>query len=263
MKIVIPGGTGQVGQILARHFHANNHAVTVLSRSPHPAPWRVVTWDGLTAGPWVGELENSDVCINLAGRSVNCRYHPANRRAIFDSRVHSTQNPQRGHRRAQSPTRRLAQRQHRHHLSPLPRPPHGRNQRRTRRQRTRRTRHLELLHPGRQSLGRGLLLHPHSPHPQSRPAQRHDLQPRSRRSLRRLPLARPPRPRRHQRQRQSIRLLDPRDRFHPLHRTPHRHRRTSPASSTSPPHIHSPIATSSAQSAKPGAPASACPLHPG
>jgi uncharacterized protein (TIGR01777 family) len=91
MRIVIPGGAGQVGQILARHFHANNHAVTVLSRSPHPAPWRVVTWDGLTPGPWVDELEDSDVCINLAGRSVNCRYHSANRRAIFESRVLSTQ----------------------------------------------------------------------------------------------------------------------------------------------------------------------------
>src|SRR6267154_830726 len=91
MRIVIPGGAGQVGQILARHFHANNHNVTVLSRSPHPAPWRVITWDGLTPGPWVDELENTDVCINLAGRSVNCRYYPANRRAIFDSRVLSTQ----------------------------------------------------------------------------------------------------------------------------------------------------------------------------
>ena len=90
MRIVIPGGTGQVGQILARHFHANNHAVTVLSRSPHQAPWRVVPWDSVTAGPWTTELERADVCINLAGRSVNCRYNRANRRAIFDSRVQST-----------------------------------------------------------------------------------------------------------------------------------------------------------------------------
>ena len=90
MKIVIPGGSGQVGQILARHFHAQRHAVTVLSRSAHPAPWRIVQWDGLTSGPWVAELEHSDVCINLAGRSVNCRYNQANRRAIFDSRVQST-----------------------------------------------------------------------------------------------------------------------------------------------------------------------------
>ncbi len=35
-------------------------------------------------------LEGSDACINLAGRSVNCRYGAANRQAIFDSRVQTT-----------------------------------------------------------------------------------------------------------------------------------------------------------------------------
>jgi uncharacterized protein (TIGR01777 family) len=83
MRIVIPGGSGQVGQILARHFHACGHDVTVLSRNPHPAPWRVIPWSGAA-------LEHSDVCINLAGRSVNCRYNAANRRAIYDSRIDST-----------------------------------------------------------------------------------------------------------------------------------------------------------------------------
>ena len=90
MKIVIPGGSGQVGTILARHFHRQGHAVTVLSRRPRSAPWRVEPWDGLTPGAWVGELEQSDVCINLAGRSVNCRYGPRNRRAIYESRIRST-----------------------------------------------------------------------------------------------------------------------------------------------------------------------------
>ena len=90
MKIVIPGGAGQVGNILARHFHAQGHTVTVFSRSPRPAPWRVLPWDGLTPGAWVADLERTDVCINLAGRSVNCRYTPANRRAIRQSRVRST-----------------------------------------------------------------------------------------------------------------------------------------------------------------------------
>jgi NAD dependent epimerase/dehydratase family enzyme len=90
MKIVIPGGSGQVGQILARHFHGQGHAVTVLSRNPRPAPWRVLPWDGLTPGAWVADLERSDVCINLAGQSVNCRYTPANRRSIRQSRVRST-----------------------------------------------------------------------------------------------------------------------------------------------------------------------------
>ncbi len=91
MKIVIPGGTGQVGHILARHFHQEGHSVTVLSRRPHAAPWRVIPWDGVTLGPWIKELDQSDACINLAGRSVNCRYTPSNRRSILESRVRSTQ----------------------------------------------------------------------------------------------------------------------------------------------------------------------------
>jgi uncharacterized protein (TIGR01777 family) len=49
-----------------------------------------MAWDGRTRGAWVGELEGSDICINLAGRSVNCRYTEANRREIYDSRVVST-----------------------------------------------------------------------------------------------------------------------------------------------------------------------------
>jgi uncharacterized protein len=90
MKIVIPGGSGQVGHILARHFHAGGHTVTVFSRDPRPAPWRVVGWDGVSPGDWTGHLELSDVCINLTGRSVNCRYTPANRRIIYASRIEST-----------------------------------------------------------------------------------------------------------------------------------------------------------------------------
>ena len=90
MKVVIPGGSGQVGRILARHFHGRGHTVTVFSRTPLPAPWRVIGWDGITPGDWVRDLEQSDVCINLTGRSVNCRYTTANRRAIYESRIRST-----------------------------------------------------------------------------------------------------------------------------------------------------------------------------
>lgn len=90
MRIVIPGGAGQVGHILARHFQSSGHDVTVLSRQVGPAPWRVISWDGLTPGPWTEALEGSDLCINLAGRSVNCRYHAKNRQAIYDSRINTT-----------------------------------------------------------------------------------------------------------------------------------------------------------------------------
>lgn len=89
MRIVIPGGTGQVGTLLARAFRADGHEVVVLSRRPTPAPWRVVRWDARTLGPWASELDGADVVVDLAGRTVNCRYTPANRREILESRVDS------------------------------------------------------------------------------------------------------------------------------------------------------------------------------
>jgi uncharacterized protein len=90
MKIVLPGGSGQVGHILARHIHGCGHEVIVLSRNPRKEPWRVVGWDGQSAGRWTTEFENADVCINMSGRSVNCRYNARNRREIVESRVAST-----------------------------------------------------------------------------------------------------------------------------------------------------------------------------
>lgn len=90
MKIVIPGGSGQVGTILARAFVAEGHEVVVLSRHPGTALGRIVLWDGVTVGQWATELEGADAVINLAGQSVNCRYNHRNRRRIMDSRVNST-----------------------------------------------------------------------------------------------------------------------------------------------------------------------------
>ncbi len=91
MKIIIPGGSGQIGTMLARHFHRGGNEVNVLSRRPVPAPWRVIEWDARTEGPWIAALNGADVVINLAGKSVDCRYHPDNRRQIINSRVQSTQ----------------------------------------------------------------------------------------------------------------------------------------------------------------------------
>ncbi len=90
MKVVIPGGSGQVGTILARGFRADGHDVVVLSRHPRPRPWRVIAWDGATLGDWQGEIDGCDVVINLTGRSVNCRYTARNRADILQSRVLST-----------------------------------------------------------------------------------------------------------------------------------------------------------------------------
>ncbi len=90
MKIVIPGGTGQVGCILSRAFLAEGHDVVILSRQPASGQGRVVGWDGETLGAWADEIDGADVVVNLAGRSVNCRYTAKNRRLIMDSRVRST-----------------------------------------------------------------------------------------------------------------------------------------------------------------------------
>src|SRR5262245_33102227 len=91
MKVVIPGGSGHIGSLLARTLAADGHEVVVLSRRRGDWPWgRVVSWDGRWLGGWVRELDGADVVINLAGRSTHCRYHAVNRQLMIDSRVEST-----------------------------------------------------------------------------------------------------------------------------------------------------------------------------
>jgi hypothetical protein len=90
MKIVIPGGSGQVGNVLRRAFEAQGHQVVLVTRSP-VAGARTATWDGRSQGDWATHVDGADVVINLAGRSVNCRYTEANLRQMMSSRVESTE----------------------------------------------------------------------------------------------------------------------------------------------------------------------------
>jgi len=92
MKVVIPGGTGQVGTLLARAFQRDGHDVVVLGRHlrGEAAVWRTAQWDGVTLGEWGREVDGADVVINLAGRNVNCRYTAKHRHEIMQSRVVST-----------------------------------------------------------------------------------------------------------------------------------------------------------------------------
>jgi len=91
-RVVIAGGTGFLGGTLRRHFAAQGREVIVLSRTPNPAahPGREVDWDGRTVGAWAELLEGASLLLNLAGYSVNCRYHERNRQRIMDSRVEPT-----------------------------------------------------------------------------------------------------------------------------------------------------------------------------
>ncbi len=88
MKVVLPGGTGQVGTILDRALTAAGHEVTVLTRRPVRA--HHIGWDGATLGRWAAAIDGCDVVINLAGRSVSCRYTAENLQAMMDSRVESS-----------------------------------------------------------------------------------------------------------------------------------------------------------------------------
>ena len=65
-------------------------AVVVIARHVQPTPWSTIRWDGLHPGEWAEQIDGADVVINLAGRSVNCRYSAANRREIKESRIITT-----------------------------------------------------------------------------------------------------------------------------------------------------------------------------
>jgi uncharacterized protein len=89
MKVVIPGGTGRLGAVLSRWLTAAGNEVVVLTR--HPTGAGQVGWDGETLGAWAGVIDGSDAVINLAGRSVSCRYNKTNLTEMMQSRIRSAQ----------------------------------------------------------------------------------------------------------------------------------------------------------------------------
>ena len=86
-KLVLVGGNGFLGRHLGAHFQQLGYQVVGISRTG-PGD---VRWDARTLGPWATALEGADLLVNLAGRSVDCRYTAANRAKILASRVASTQ----------------------------------------------------------------------------------------------------------------------------------------------------------------------------
>lgn len=90
MKIVIAGGTGFLGEKLVQHWQSMRHDVVVLSRGGK-SKTKIANWDGQSDGPWMKEIDGADIVVNLAGRSVNCRYTSENLKEMMDSRVLSTQ----------------------------------------------------------------------------------------------------------------------------------------------------------------------------
>ena len=82
-KIVIAGGTGFIGHYLREKFEVAGFEVLIISRQTGNINWteKEKIWTA---------LENAEALINLAGKSVDCRYNEKNKKEIFDSRISTT-----------------------------------------------------------------------------------------------------------------------------------------------------------------------------
>ena len=104
-KIILAGGSGFIGQALCNYFGKDNRIVIIGRQIPGTTNnsfgknnllpevlvnTRYVQWDGKSRGEWTNEIDGADMVINLAGKSVNCRYSKKNKKEIFDSRTNAT-----------------------------------------------------------------------------------------------------------------------------------------------------------------------------
>ena len=91
-KLIIAAGTGFLGNVLIQHFNNKFKEIVILTRGKSQIinKIRYVNWNAKTFSGWEKELENADVLINLAGKSVDCRYTKKNKSEILASRIDST-----------------------------------------------------------------------------------------------------------------------------------------------------------------------------
>jgi uncharacterized protein len=104
-KIIIAGGSGFIGEEMIRYFGKENKIVILTRQLPKSSNNRnqytsltttelsntiFIQWDGKTIGPWHKELEAADIIVNMAGKSVNCRYTAKNKKEIVESRINAT-----------------------------------------------------------------------------------------------------------------------------------------------------------------------------
>ncbi len=83
MKIVIAGGTGFIGHYFTEAFQKTGYKVLIIARKPNTIQWN-------DDHAIINALEDSELLINLAGKSVNCRYTEENKKAILSSRTETT-----------------------------------------------------------------------------------------------------------------------------------------------------------------------------
>lgn len=84
-KIVIAGGSGFIGKYLKEKFEQSSYKVFIISRQQGFVNWS----DGAAI---TNALEDAELLINLAGKSVDCRYNEKNKREIFSSRTETTKS---------------------------------------------------------------------------------------------------------------------------------------------------------------------------
>lgn len=88
-KIILAGGNGYLGRVLAEYYRHLSKDVIILSRKPKRVDGNIRTllWNGVDEGEWVSELNGADLLVNLCGKNVNCRYTETNKAEIIRSRV--------------------------------------------------------------------------------------------------------------------------------------------------------------------------------
>ena len=82
-KIVLAGGTGFIGKYLQQKYIALGYEVIIIARGE-----KYINWNN-NAGI-ISSLENAEMLVNLAGKSVDCRYNDKNKKEIYDSRINTT-----------------------------------------------------------------------------------------------------------------------------------------------------------------------------
>lgn len=88
-KIILAGGNGYLGGLLAKHFSTLADEIIILARKQRAETDNIKTilWDGMAEGEWINEMEGADLLVNLCGKNVNCRYTTKNKQEIINSRI--------------------------------------------------------------------------------------------------------------------------------------------------------------------------------
>ncbi|MHB0968894.1 MAG: TIGR01777 family oxidoreductase [Thermoanaerobaculia bacterium] len=91
MRIVIAGGSGFVGEVLAAHLAPRGDVAILTRNAARVRLGRPVVWNPAADGPWRDVVASADVVINLAGESIGeGRWTEARKESLRSSRIEPT-----------------------------------------------------------------------------------------------------------------------------------------------------------------------------